>query len=130
MSPQICRQVGHARRAGATGRRAVELDPANSEAFAQLGYALAFTDDLDAAEAVVEITAELPDVLARLRERSLLAAREPGAAGTLRFFLYRSIREFAAARLDAAGLRGASDGRLELERLRQQTSKLVRVFHI
>lgn len=64
--------------------------------------------DLDAAEAVVEIAAELPDVLARLRERSLLAAREPGAAGTLRFFLYRSIREFAAARLDAAGLRGAS----------------------
>mgnify|MGYP000187398128 CR=1 FL=1 len=40
-----------------------------------------------------------------MNRRTLLRA---GAAGTLRFFLYRSIREFAAARLDAAGLRGAS----------------------
>jgi hypothetical protein len=33
-------------------------------------------------------------------------------------------------RAEDAGLRGASDGRLELERLRQQAFKLVRVFSV
>ena len=115
-------------REGASGQTSVEaaieaswalLDPAERAALAQCSvFRGGF--DLDAAEAVVDL-AERPadhsgarpaiealDVLERLRDRSLLAAREAGATGKLRFFLYLSIRDFAAGKLDEPARRGAS----------------------
>lgn len=54
---------------------------------------------LEAAEAIVDVKGAAIDVLAQLRDKSLLLARE-SADGDLRLDMYRGVHAYASARLD------------------------------